>query len=99
MTVVQSLVPVHHVVVSPKNTSLLSSVLGQQLTVTPYDADGNVLTGRSCTWSSSDNTIATVSAAGRVTRVGLGTVTVTATCEGKSDTATVTLLGLGILGL
>jgi uncharacterized protein YjdB len=99
ITVVQALQPVDHVVMSPKNVSLLTSLLGTQLTLRVYDAQNNLLEGRACTWKSSDNTIATVSAAGLVVRVGVGAITVTATCEGKSDTATVTLLGLNILGL
>src|SRR5438067_10795671 len=51
--------PVASVVVSPATASLL---VGQttQLTATPKDANGNTLSGRAITWSSS-NTVATVS--------------------------------------
>src|SRR6266853_328242 len=82
-------VPVASVTVSPATASL---TVGQtaQLTATPKDANGNPLTGRTITWSSSDNTIATVSGSGLVTGVGPGgPVTITATSEGQSGTAAV----------
>lgn len=45
------------------------------------------------TWSSSDETKATVSNAGVVTGVGAGTATITATAGGKTATCTVTVTG------
>jgi uncharacterized protein YjdB len=62
-----------------------------QGTVILRDAANNVLTGRVVTWSSSDNTIATVDAAGLVTAVSAGSATITATSEGKSGNAGVTV--------
>jgi hypothetical protein len=57
------------------------------------DADGNVLTGRLITWTSSDNGLATVSLSGLVTGVAAGgPVTITATSDGQNGTATVTVL-------
>jgi uncharacterized protein YjdB len=80
--------PVASVEVTPAASALL---VGEtvQLTATLRDGDGNILTGRTVTWSTSNASIATVSATGTVTAVGLGTVTITATSEGVSGSATV----------
>jgi uncharacterized protein YjdB len=48
-------------------------------------AGGAVLTGRTITWASSNTSIATVNSSGLVTALDAGTVTITATSEGKSD--------------
>lgn len=42
-------------------------------------------------WTSSDNAVATVSG-GKITGVAPGTATITATCQGKTDTITVTVI-------
>ncbi len=55
-----------------------------QLTVTLRDAQGNVLTGRTLLFSSSNTTIATVSPSGLVTAKGGGAATITVTSEGVS---------------
>ncbi|HYL54097.1 MAG TPA: Ig-like domain-containing protein, partial [Gemmatimonadales bacterium] len=91
-TVNVTLAPVASVTVTPSsaNVAITGTV---QLTATPKDANGNPLTGRAISWSSSDNTIATVSSTGLVTGVAAGTVTITATSEGKSGTASVTVAG------
>jgi len=83
-------VPVGSVVVSPSTNPLH---VGQtvQLQTTVKDQNGTTVTNRVVTWGSSDNTIATVNATGKVTAVGAGTATITATSEGKSGTATVTV--------
>jgi uncharacterized protein YjdB len=83
-------VPVASVTISPASTG---TVVGQTiaLTATTLDAAGNVLTGRVVGWSSSDNTVATVSGTGVVTAVSVGTVTITATSEGQAGTATITV--------
>ncbi len=51
-------------------------------------AGGATLTGRSVTWSSSNEAAAMVSQTGVVTGMGTGITTVTATSEGKSATTT-----------
>jgi alpha-tubulin suppressor-like RCC1 family protein/uncharacterized protein YjdB len=55
------------------------------------DAFGNVATGRSVTWSTSDASKATVSTSGVVTGVAAGSATITATVEGKTGTASITI--------
>ncbi len=61
------------------------------LTATLKDASGKVLGGRSVTWASSTLGMATVSTGGFVTGVAVGPVTITATSEGQSGSATVTV--------
>jgi uncharacterized protein YjdB len=82
--------PVASVQVSPATVTL---DIGQQatLTATAYSSTQAVLSGRPASWASSNASIATVSAAGVVTAVAGGTATVTATIEGQSASATVTV--------
>ena len=70
-----------------------SVAVGQTLplTATAKDSAGNVLSGRPVSWASSNGSVATVSGAGLVTGVAAGAATITATSEGKSGTATVTV--------
>src|SRR5207244_240884 len=91
-TVTVSLAPVAAVTVSPSaaNIAITGTV---QLTATPRDANGNPLTGRAISWSSSNNNIATVNGSGLVTGVTAGSVTITATSEGQSGTASITVAG------
>lgn len=55
--------------------------------VNPDDATGD----KTITWTSSDETVATVDSTGKVTAVGKGNATITATAGGKSDTVKVTV--------
>src|SRR5205814_8261687 len=82
--------PVASVTVSPAAPSV-SVGATVQLTATLKDASGNVLTGRSVTWVSSTLGMATVSTGGFVTGVAAGPVTITATSDGQSGRATVTV--------
>lgn len=82
--------PVATVNVTPGTASLVPPQT-QALAVAPLDAAGNALTGRTVTWSTSAQTVATVSTAGLVTAVGPGTATITATSEGKTGSATITV--------
>ena len=84
-------VPVASVAVSPSSITL---EIGQtaQFTATVTDAGGNVLSGRTVTWSSSSQGAATVSASGLVTAVGPGVSTLTASSEGRSGTAVATMV-------
>src|SRR5437867_4536154 len=83
-----SSVPVAAVTVSPATATVFVGAT-TQLTATPKDAAGNVLTGRAVTWTSSNAAFVTVSATGLVTGVAAGSVTITATSEGKSGSASV----------
>src|SRR5205823_4609778 len=83
-----TLPPVSAVTVSPASASVQP---GQtlQLTATTLDSAGNVLTGRTVTWSSSNTAAATVSRTGLVSGVAAGSATITALSEGQSGTAVV----------
>ncbi|PYP44711.1 MAG: hypothetical protein DMD50_13465, partial [Gemmatimonadetes bacterium] len=83
-------VPVASVTVSPATASIR---VGQttQVTATPKDSAGGTLAGRTVTWKSSDTTVATVSPSGQVTGVAPGSATITATSEGKTSTAAITV--------
>lgn len=63
-----------------------------QLTATTKDAFGIAFAGPSVTWSSSTNSAAAVSPTGLVTGEAPGTATITATSEGKSATAQITVV-------
>ena len=79
-------VPVSSVTVSPKSASVqIGGTTNLSAVVKPDNADDKTVT-----WSSSDNSIATVKD-GVVTGIKAGTVTITATAGGKSDTSTVTV--------
>ena len=62
-----------------------------QLSATPTGAAGETLTGRTVTWNSSDAGVASVSASGLVTAVGVGQADVTATSEGISGSSSITV--------
>src|SRR2546422_1005257 len=62
-----------------------------QLTATTKDAAGNVLTGRTVTWATSNPAVATVNFTGLATGVAAGQATITATSEGQSGTAAITV--------
>lgn len=81
-------VPVATVTITPNPLNLVLGSNGQ-LTATTSDAAGNSL-GRAVTWSSSNESIATVGATtGAVTSKGVGTATITATSEGRTGTSSV----------
>jgi len=80
--------PVTSATVSPASASVTAGTT-QQLTATLRDVHGNVLSGRSVIWSSSNNSLATVSSTGLVTAIASGTVTIIATSEGQSGTSSI----------
>lgn len=82
--------PVASVVVSPSTASLVPTQT-QTLTAATKDAAGNDLAGRTITWASSANTVASVSTSGLVTAVGPGSATISATSEGQSGSAVITV--------
>jgi len=80
-------VPVAAVEVAPGDTAIVMEN-SAPLRVALRDSTGALLTGRAVTWSSSAPATASVTASGMVHGLLLGTVTVTATSEGKSGQAT-----------
>jgi trimeric autotransporter adhesin len=78
-------VPVASVGVTLATSSI---IVGQssQAFATARDANGNVLSGRTATWTSSAPTVATVSSTGLVTGVSVGTATISASVEGRIGT-------------
>ena len=89
-TITSSNVPVAAVTVSPASTSVVVGATVQLAAVT-RDSAGNTLTGRTVTWTSGTNGLATISASGLLAGVATGTVTITATSEGKSGTAAISV--------
>ncbi len=87
--------PVASVVVSP---AALTLAIGStsQLTGVPRRADGEPLDGRTITWSSSDEAIASVDETGLVTAVSAGEVEVAAASEGKQGRVTVTVSDVAV---
>lgn len=82
--------PVASVSVAPASASIMVGST-TTLTATPLDAANNPLSGRSVTWTSSDQSVATVSTNGVVTGVAPGSAAVTATSEGRSGSAQITV--------
>lgn len=76
------------VTVTPASNALIVGAT-VQLTATPKDSVGNVITGRSVAWSSSNASVATVSATGLVSAIAAGSTSITATIGGTPGTAQV----------
>ncbi len=89
-TITVTPVPVGIVVVQPAKDSIARGATAQ-ITATTEDSVGNVLTGRTLSWGSSNTSVATVSSSGLVTAVAVGTATITASSEGKSGTSAITV--------
>jgi uncharacterized protein YjdB len=85
------LAPVASLSISPASATVAAGAQ-LQLAATLKDSQGNVLSGRGVTWSSFDPARATVSNAGLVSGLSQGGVTITASSEGKSATAALTIL-------
>lgn len=81
------------VAVIPPPGSSSNLVAGQtlQLTASPRDASGNIVNA-TVTWSSSANSVATVSSTGLVTAVGPGSATIIATATTSTSTASSSLV-------
>ncbi len=80
--------PVATVTVTPASDTIASGAT-QQLTATLRDAGGNILTGRTVTWSTSNGAVASVNSTGLVQGTGAGTATITATSETQTGTASI----------
>ncbi|MFL5607199.1 MAG: Ig-like domain-containing protein [Gemmatimonadaceae bacterium] len=76
-------------VTAPSGTVAVGSTL--QLTAVPKDANGNVLTGLAQSWSTSDQSHATVNATGLVSGVAAGPATISATVSGVTGSLALTV--------
>src|SRR5256884_3131718 len=90
VTVSGCTVPVASVTVSPASATVGAGQAGQ-LTATPKDANGNPLSGRTVTWSSSNTSVAIADVNGNVTGLAPGSATITAAREGQRGTAAITV--------
>src|SRR5216117_2375158 len=87
--------PVASVSVTPGTATIGVGQTAQYAAIT-RDAFGNPLGGRTVTWSSSNPAVATVNGAGQATGVAVGAATITATSEGKSGTAALTVVNVPV---
>jgi uncharacterized protein YjdB len=89
-TVTVARIPVASVVITPAETEVR---VGRtvKLVARAYDDQGREITGRAIAWSSSSTSRATVDQNGVVTGRLLGIVTISATAEGRTGTAKVTV--------
>ena len=84
-------VPVASVTISPAGGQTVFETLTLQLSATLRDQNNNIITGRPVSWTTSNQSIASVSPTGLVTGVTLGSVQITAECEGRTAGASVTV--------
>ena len=77
------------VVVTPSADTLVSVRQSVRLSATALDSRGNAVSGKTFAWTSSDTSVASVNASGRVTAVAEGTVAIVATADGISGGAIV----------
>ena len=73
------------------SASVLAPGANANATAVLRDASGNALTGRTISWSSSTSNVATISENGTITALAVGTTTITATSEGKTGSALLTV--------
>ncbi|MGO0062722.1 Ig-like domain-containing protein [Brevibacillus fluminis] len=62
-----------------------------QLVAIAADAEGNIVAGKTVSWRSDNTDVATVDRNGNVKAIGVGTATIRATVDGKSDTIQITV--------
>ena len=79
------------VAVTPAITSLTSLGATVQLQATAKDSGGNTITGKTFTWSSSNEDVVTVDTSGLTTAVAGGTATITATTDGIGGSLALTV--------
>jgi hypothetical protein len=81
--------------VASVTVSLESSTVGIgktiQATASTKDVNGNAVAGGSVTWSSDNTSVATVSGVGKVSGAAAGSANITATSEGHSGSARITV--------
>jgi len=79
-------VPVASVSITVQGDTVIDDGTTRRLTATALDSVGDTLVGRTFTWSSSDNAVATVTNYGLVRGVWTGSVRISATTESRSAT-------------
>ena len=80
------------VVITPSTATLVSLGETVQLSASARDASGNAISGKTFSWSSSDEEVATVASTGLATAVCDGAATITATTDGVSGSAPLTVV-------
>ena len=83
--------PATRIAITPSRATLISVGDTEQLTATVYDANDDIIPSATVAWSSSDTSVATVSARGLVTAVGRGSTRITATSGGVNGRASITV--------
>jgi trimeric autotransporter adhesin len=78
------------ITISPPSSNLFING-SVQLAATLKDSSGNILTGRTVTWSSSNTAAATVDQSGFVLAVAVGSTTISAKSGGATGTASITV--------
>jgi uncharacterized protein YjdB len=78
------------VTITPMSASVTAGAT-TTLQATVKDQNGNVMTGQTVSWSTSNAAAATVNSTGVVTGVAAGSATITATSSGKTGISTVTV--------
>ena len=90
LTVTEAPPVVARVTVSPSSASIEEEET-QQFSATAYTSDNTMISGKTFTWSSSSTSVATINSSGLATGVDAGSTTITATVDGKSGTAALTV--------
>jgi len=95
--VVQVSQSVTSVTLSPSSTQILRIGGTVQVTATPRDNQGQIVPGKTVSWTSNNPTIASVSNNGFVTALAVGSTSITADVDGvsRSLNVTVTLVPIG----
>jgi len=87
-----TVITVATVTVTPDAAQLTNVGQTVQLDAEAFSAIGTSVGHKDFTWSSSEGSVASVSSSGLVEAVGAGSATITATTDGKSGAATVTVV-------
>ena len=83
---------VDNIQVTPSSPILFGLGATQPFTAVAKDADGTTVLGKTFTWSSSDTNVATIDpSSGIATAVANGSTLITATTDGVSGTASLTV--------
>ena len=82
---------VDHLTVTPSDASITVGAT-QSFTATTFDENDAPLSGRTVTWTSSNPSVASISASGVATGVAAGIATLVASAEGKTANATVAVM-------